>query len=84
MSDDLVKRLNMANMTTHPMTLVIIAREAAACIEQQNKRNKELEEALRTIVCNTEPEAWRHATYEQLTGSIFDCARAALEEKKDG
>ena len=29
MTDDLVKRLNMVDATMHPMTLVIIAREAA-------------------------------------------------------
>ena len=32
--DDLVKRLNMVDATMHPMTLVIIAREAAKCIEE--------------------------------------------------
>jgi hypothetical protein len=34
MTDDLVERLDMANMTTHKMTLVIVAREAANRIEQ--------------------------------------------------
>jgi hypothetical protein len=47
-------------------------------------RIRELEVALHTIVCNTEPKAWRHATYEQLADSVFECARAALGEKKDG
>jgi hypothetical protein len=34
MTDDLVKRLNMVDATMNPMTLVIVAREAASCIEQ--------------------------------------------------
>ena len=43
MTDDLVKRLDMANMTTHPMTLVIVAREAARRIEEQHNRIEQLE-----------------------------------------
>jgi hypothetical protein len=34
MGDDLVKRLNMVDATMHPMTLVIVAREAVSRIEQ--------------------------------------------------
>jgi hypothetical protein len=34
MTDDLVRRLDMASVTTHPMTLVIVIREAADRIEQ--------------------------------------------------
>jgi hypothetical protein len=49
MTDNLVERLDMANMTTHPMTLVIVAREAASRIEDQQKRIEELKLALREI-----------------------------------
>jgi hypothetical protein len=34
MTDDLVQRLNMVDATMHPMTLVIVVREAASRIEQ--------------------------------------------------
>jgi hypothetical protein len=34
MNDDLVQRLNMVDATMNPMTLVIVAREAASRIEQ--------------------------------------------------
>jgi len=34
-TDDLVKRLNMADATMHPMTLVIVAREAKDRINEQ-------------------------------------------------
>jgi hypothetical protein len=42
-TDDLVKRLNMVDATMNPMTLVIVAREAASRIEQ-------LEEAIRWVL----------------------------------
>ena len=71
MTDDLVMRLDMASVTTHPMTLVIVIREAAAFIEAQDKRNKELEAALRKI----ESKHWYPTTAE--------IAREALGEKKD-
>jgi hypothetical protein len=35
--DDLVERINMVDVTMNPMTLVIVAREAAECIEQLEK-----------------------------------------------
>ena len=34
MNDDLVQRLNMVDATMNPMTLVIVAREAASRVEQ--------------------------------------------------
>jgi len=85
MADDLVKRLRSPEVFIDTGGMFSpVANEAADRIEAQDKRNKELEAALHTIVCNTEPEAWRHSTYEQLADSIFECARAALGEKKDG
>ena len=77
MTDDLVKRLRELAMDGSQR------REAMRAEEQAADRIEELEAALHTIVCNTEPEAWRHSTYEQLADSIFECARAALGEKKD-
>lgn len=53
-------------------------------LEKLIERNKELEAALHAIACSTEPGAWRHGTYEQLSDSIFDCAHSALGEKKSG
>ena len=37
MTDDLVKRLNMVDATMNPMTLVIVVREAAKCIEEMQR-----------------------------------------------
>ena len=42
--DDLVKRLNMVDATMHPMTLVIVAREAADRIEQLEASLRQLSE----------------------------------------
>ena len=68
MTDDLVKRLNMVDATMNPMTLVIVAREAASRIEK-------LETALREIAC---------VCYKGCGGPHAQCrARAALGEKKD-
>jgi hypothetical protein len=91
MSDDLVKRLDMASVITHPMTLVIVIREAAACIEQQKKRIEQLEAALDVIASNnglalswmsTAPmplERYKDNCYE-----MMNIARDALgEEEKD-
>ena len=74
-ADDLVKRLLIAADradTVFDPDFALPWREAAACIEQQKKRNKELEAALRKI----EEKYWYPSTAE--------IARAALGEKKDG
>jgi hypothetical protein len=69
---DLVKRLNMVNAVMHPMTLVIVAREAADRIEQ-------LEAAMREIVAMTPDPEFGTLPIE----SAIKVARAALGEKKD-
>jgi len=71
-TDDLVKRLNMVDATMNPMTLVIVAREAADRIEQ-------LEAALRKIVAMTPDSEFGTLPIE----SAIKVARAALGEKKD-
>lgn len=78
MTDDLVTRLNMASVTTHPMTLIIVIREAAAFIDEQKKRIEELEAALCEIVAMTpDPEFGTPPI-----GSAIKVACAALGEKK--
>jgi hypothetical protein len=75
MTDDLVRRLRIAADradTVFDPDFASPWREAAACIEQQKKRNKELEAALRKI----EEKYWYPSTAE--------IARAALGGKKDG
>ena len=75
MTDDLVKRLLIAADradTVFDPDFASPWREAAAFIEQQKKRNKQLEAALRKI----EEKYWYPSTAE--------IARAALGEKKDG
>jgi hypothetical protein len=76
-TDDLVKRLNMVDATMNPMTLVIVAREAASCIEQ-------LQAALRLaagMVSTTLPFDMDHPE-ETLEWIMKESA--ALGEKKDG
>jgi hypothetical protein len=75
--DDLVRRLDMADMTTHPMTLVMVIREAANCIEAQNKRNKELQVAL-----GLADAALGGANMNM--DVVQKKVRAALGEKQDG
>jgi hypothetical protein len=70
MGDDLVERLNMVDATMNPMTLVIIAREAASRIEY-------LEEALRLA-----DAALRGANMNM--NVVQKKVSAALGEKKDG
>ena len=65
MTDDLVKRLNMVDATMNPMTLVIVAREAADRIEQQERYLAEAQKCLDA------------GDYE---GALIIC-RAALGEK---
>jgi hypothetical protein len=64
-TDDLVKRLNMVDATMNPMTLVIVAREAADRIEQQERYLAEAQKCLDA------------GDYE---GALIIC-RAALGEK---
>lgn len=74
MTDDLVRRLRIAADradTVFDPDFASPWREAADCIEAQDKRNKELEAALRKI----EKKYWYPSTAE--------IARAALGEKKD-
>jgi hypothetical protein len=75
-TDDLVKRLNMVDATMNPMTLVIVAREAADRIEQ-------LEAALQGLFDNfLELHAKEGCDCDDCEAVRF--ARAALGEKKDG
>jgi len=67
MTDDLVKRLNMADATMHPMTLVIVAREAAERIEQ-------LEAALDDVATHLPRAEWHY---------LKDKTLITLGEKKD-
>ena len=90
MTDDLVRRLDMASVTTHPMTLVIVIREAAACIEQQQKRIEQLEAALDVIASNNGLAlSWMSTApiplkrYKDNCYEMMNIARAALGEKKD-
>jgi len=80
MTDDLVKRLDMANMTTHPMTLVIVVREAARRIEEQHNRIEQLEAALRPFA---------RVIKEKVTGDFpddhpawFDCYSPVVSDFK--
>jgi hypothetical protein len=43
------------------------------------RRTATLEEALRTILVNTEPGAIKHRDYDHLAKDIADAARSALE-----
>ena len=75
MTDDLVRRLDMASVTTHPMTLVIVIREAAACIEKLKKERDEWK--LRTM-------AAMHFVPDNVTfGEIRNIRAALAGEKKD-
>ena len=75
MTDDLLRRLDMASVTTHPMTLVIVIREAAACIEKLKKERDEWK--LRTM-------AAMHFVPDNVTfGEIRNIRAALAGEKKD-
>jgi lipase chaperone LimK len=93
MTDDLVKRLNMASVTTHPMTLVIVIREAAACIEELERSRQHWQDCYTRKV---QHEIEVRARIEKLEAALIaititapfgkpqEIARAALGEKKDG
>ena len=59
MTDDLVKRLNMVDATMHPMTLVIIAREALEYIENMESMIEWMENMDPKLVDEARMVLWR-------------------------
>ena len=57
--DDLVKRLNMVDATMNPMTLVIIAREALAYIENMESMIEWMENMDPKLVDEARMVLWR-------------------------
>jgi hypothetical protein len=81
LTDDLVKRLNMVDATMNPMTLVIVAREAANRIEQLKLdivglkiKNTQLEAALDDVATYLPRAEWHYLKDETLI---------TIGEKKD-
>jgi len=58
-TDDLVKRLNMVDATMHPMTLVIIAREALEYIENMESMIEWMENMDPKLVDEARMVLWR-------------------------
>ena len=86
MTDDLVYRLR-EKYDSDWDEYDELSQEAAACIEAQDKRNKELEAALRKIANKNEVKAGTDAEmykrWRKVATDGIDVARAALGEKKD-
>ena len=59
MTDDLVKRLKMADVTMHPMTLVIIVREALEYIENMESMIEWMENVDPKLVDEARMVLWR-------------------------
>jgi len=58
-TDDLVKRLKMADVTMHPMTLVIIVREALEYIENMESMIEWMENMDPKLVDEARIVLWR-------------------------
>jgi hypothetical protein len=74
--DDLVKRLNMVDATMNPMTLVIVAREAADRIEQVEAQSSYFQQQY-FRKCEHEFEVRKHDS--QLKKAIIDWSEAIVD-----